>query len=174
MNLGIISLDDQSGYNLIRLLSNHDIEANLIEESMIQKLTHIIIIGKSTDQVLPIWITTGNYKVMGIGGGMEMIAKTFGSVQQSIVEKKQIETNEIKAGKQHLNKRFFNRKQRIKQINDCFVVTGVDINNFIVSFTDCQRWFGYQYRPDKDKYVDIDIFKSFLYPKSYHRHRKKF
>ena len=138
--------------------------------------THVILSG-GEDHVhctihskLPDWLIHYKFKVLGICYGMQLISQLFGAKIEHMkeLEKGPVAVTELfDSGNfvydiQKTTSRWMNRYDKVIDIPDNLMVTGISDNGSVAAITDNNRWWGVQYHPEHPEYRDIDVFIRFL------------
>lgn len=159
----LTSLDryDKKLVKLTRYLHKKNILYQIVlsDETPKVEFDYIIILDSKIDKdiILPDWIDKCQCPVLGLGKGMELIAKhlKFPCVKLETVEDKIINVSEITPEKQIIKPVHIHRNVQVKNVTDDFDVLMIDDEENILHFTDGKKWHGIQYDIIRSRYIDM-------------------
>jgi GMP synthase (glutamine-hydrolysing) len=171
--VAIVDFGKFSSERIANVMYNLKIEYIIIhpEEDYIDFIpTHIILSGSEKHvynhdrYIMPRWVLKLNVPVLGICYGMQLIAYTFGGIviRMNNLQKGPIDVIEKINKNKIKTKRWMNRYDRILLAPSFFKITGITKDKHIAAFTDNKKWWGVQYHPESDYYVDYNVFIRFL------------
>lgn len=132
---------------------------------MLNKITHIILSGGpkhvyDNEHELPLWVIEMKIPVLAICYGMQLVAHHFGgTIVRNDIEKGIVNVIELS---NNIKPRWMNRYDQVMILPSQFTITEITETNHIAAFTDYIKWFCYQYHPEVEHHIDINLFIKFL------------